>query len=75
MDPLFEVHKLNSEGLRRAGVLAKAFNGLLEELRTLCPENTREFSLVKTHLEEACFFAKKSIANLPENQEEKAASA
>ena len=76
IDPLFQVHKLNSEGLRRAGALAKAFNGLLEELRTLCPEPSREFSIVKTHLEEACFFAKKSIANLPENQEEeKAASA
>jgi len=69
MDPLFEVHKLNATGLRRANDLAKAFNGLLEELRVLCPEQTREFSIVKTKLEEACFFAKKSIANLAENQE------
>lgn len=76
MDPLFQVHKLNADGLRKANSLAKSFNGLLEELRVICPENTREFSLVKTHLESACFFAKKSIANFPENQEEeKAASA
>lgn len=75
IDPLFKVHTLNNDGIRRAASLALAFNGLLEELRVLCPENTREFSIVKTKLEEACFFAKKSIANLPENQEEKAAVA
>ena len=76
MDSLFQVHRLNDEGLRKATMLASAFDALLAELRVLCPEATREFSIVKTHLEEACFFAKKSIANSPENQEkEKAAAA
>lgn len=68
MDSLFQVHRLNDNGLKRAEVLAGAFDRLLTELRGVCPENTREFSLVKTKLEEASFFAKKSIANLPENQ-------
>ena len=69
VDPLFRVHRLNGEGLHKAGEIAKSFNGLLEELRLLCPESTREFSIVKTKLEEACFFAKKAVANVAENQE------
>lgn len=74
MDPLFEVHRLNEEGLRKADNLARTFDTLLTHLKTLCPENTREFSIVKTKLEEACFFAKKSLAMNPVNQQ-KAASA
>lgn len=68
MDPLFQVHMLNDEGIRKAQKLAIAFDDLITELRVLCPENTREFSIVKTYLETASFFAKKSIACLPENQ-------
>lgn len=68
MDPLFEVHLLNPDGIEKARKLSTAFNDLLKVLRILCPEETREFSIVKTKLEEASFFAKKSIANLPENQ-------
>ena len=68
MDPLFEVHTLNEVGIEKARKLALSFDDLIQKLRTLCPENTREFSLVKTHLETASFFAKKSIACLTENQ-------
>lgn len=69
MDPLFQVYRLNEQGLDRAGRIAEAFDGLLSILYGMCPVNTREFSLVKTKLEEACFFAKKSIANLVDNQQ------
>jgi hypothetical protein len=68
MDPLFQVHLLNENGIKKATVLAEAFDSLITTLKGICPESTREFSLVKTKLEEASFFAKKSIANLPENQ-------
>jgi hypothetical protein len=67
MDPLFQVHILNEDGIRKAEQIAVAFNETLRVLRTLCPEG-REFSIVKTKLEEAAFFAKKSIANVVENQ-------
>lgn len=67
-DPLFQFHKLNEDGIIKAQEIAEIFTTALNELRDLCPENTREFSLVKTKLEEASFFAKKSMANLEENQ-------
>lgn len=74
MDPLFQVHRLNEQGLERAELLADYFDKLLYDLRQICPENTREFSIVKTKLEEASFFAKKSIANQAENQKKEAAA-
>lgn len=66
MNHEFQVHMLNETGKEKAGKIANAFNTLLEELKQLCPE-TREFSLARTKLEEACFFAKKAMANAPGN--------
>ena len=68
MDPLFTVHILSSEGIDAAHRVACAFDNLLSELRAVCMENTREFSIVKTKLEEACFFAKKVVAIDTRNQ-------
>ena len=67
IDSLFEVHRLNEAGLEKAGVIANAFNELLNEIRPLVPEG-REWSIVKTKLEEACFYAKKGLALMPANQ-------
>lgn len=69
MEPLFTVHKLNEEGMKKAEVIAGEFTNLLYTLATVCPENTREFSIVKTKLEEASFFAKKAMASQPANQQ------
>jgi hypothetical protein len=66
-NPLFQVHRLNEDGMKRADEIAGAFNDCLARLMDLCAEG-REFSIVKTKLEEACFFAKKSMANVPANQ-------
>ena len=71
MDSLFEMHKLNTPGMVAALDIADAFNELLIKLGTLCPlcpMNVREMAIVRTKLEEACFFAKKAMANLKENQ-------
>lgn len=62
MDALFEVHKLNDEGMKRAEKLAAIFEGALREIEALNPMDGRELSIVKTKLEEACFFAKKALA-------------
>jgi len=73
MDTAFEVHKLNSRGLDKAREIAQNFDDLLAHLGTLClaagATGSREFALVRTKLEEACFFAKKGMANQAENQE------
>lgn len=69
MDPLFKVHRLNAQGLVKANEIAVAFNDLLDRLNTLMPNANRHTSIVRTKLEEACFFAKKGLAEQVENQE------
>lgn len=72
----FKVHRLNEQGLRRAEKIAQEFNDLLTVVVSYGGANSgRHLSLVKTKLEEACFFAKKIIASQPENQIEAAQSA
>ena len=62
----FEVHILNELGINKARIIAKEFDELLNVLKELCPES-REFSITKTKLEEASFFAKKAMACQKEN--------
>lgn len=66
--PEFQVHMLNERGEEKARVLVTAFGALLDGVEAQGVTG-RELALVKTKLEEACFFAKKGIASLPENQE------
>lgn len=67
MESLFEVHMLNEDGKLKAQYIAEAFDQLLSQLKTVCPEG-REMSLVRTKLEEAAFFAKKSMAKEAKNR-------
>ena len=62
MNKEFEVHILTEAGILKAEILAKLFDELLNTLTMHHCPNNREFSIVKTKLEEACFFAKKSMA-------------
>lgn len=64
----FAVHKLNEAGVAKANEIREIFDSTLNQLKPLCM-NGREFSIVKTKLEEACFFAKKSMAINLENQQ------
>jgi hypothetical protein len=68
IDSLFQVHILNERGKGQAVAIANAFTRLLDEISTMS-EPGREWSIVKTKLEEAAFFAKKAMANDPRNQE------
>jgi len=67
IDPLFQYRQLNEAGVQKGIDIAQAFTDCLDKLRLLCPEG-REFALVKTHLETASFWAKKSMANDRTNQ-------
>jgi hypothetical protein len=50
--------------------MAADFDKLLLKLEAdFCQPHTREFALVKTHLELACFYAKKSMAQNASFQE------
>ena len=64
----FAVHKLNKEGMDKATQLAAGFSDFLNLVESLVGPDGREMSIVRTKLEEASFFAKKSIAIRPENQ-------
>lgn len=79
ISPLFEVQRLNKAGLTTADMIAHAFNELLIDIRAMVfagqdvqgavEAASREFSLVKTHLEIASFYAKKAMAKNPGFQE------
>jgi len=60
----FRVHKLNETGLARAEALAELFSWCLNEIeRNVGPNaDPRYVALTRTHLEHACFFAKKAMA-------------
>lgn len=64
----FKVHKLNEKGVQECGHVSSLFDEIMTRLSDVCIAS-REFSLVKTKLEEACFFAKKNVCMKPENQE------
>lgn len=64
----FEVHMLNDHGKEQVIELSTAFDTLLGTLLSLVgPNPSREMSICRTKLEEACFFAKKALAQRPEN--------
>jgi len=63
----FEVHLLNDLGIAKAKRIAQEFDDFLTKIENLVPQG-RSFSIVKTKLEEASFFAKKGMASEPYNQ-------
>jgi hypothetical protein len=67
-NPLFATHLLNADGLTKAMRISLAFTELYNELKLITPQDSREWSLAQTRLEEACFFAKKAMAVRDENR-------
>jgi hypothetical protein len=81
----FRVRRLNAIGMAKAVSLAALFDKLLTEVLATIESNPansgptiadptrtysgREIALVRTHLELASFYAKKAMAQLPENTE------
>jgi hypothetical protein len=65
---LFMVHRLNEDGMKKADRISDIFEKAYNDLSTVCTIDSREFKIVQQKLEEACFFAKKSMAMVPKNQ-------
>ena len=72
----FEVHLLNEDGLRAMTNIASQFSSLLYNLEiitrdgSLNSEYNRLFEIGRQKLEEACFYIKKSIAQIDAFNEE-----
>lgn len=68
IDSLFKVHLLNEDGKLLAVKMAEDFTTLLSSLSAVL-QDSRDFSIVKTKLQEACFFAKRALATQERFQE------
>ncbi len=68
MNSLFQLHRLNEVGMARAKAMAEQFDALLTWVESQPLGPGREIALCRTHLEEACFYAKKALAQNAENQ-------
>lgn len=66
--PQFSHRTLTLEGEVRANNIGLGFTALLEQLQRDCPPG-RELALATTHLEIACTFAKKAMAQADGNHE------
>jgi hypothetical protein len=64
----FDVHVLNHDGIQKARDIASCFSILLNDAEAICGKEGREMALVRTHLQQAAFFAKRAMAVRPENQ-------
>jgi hypothetical protein len=65
----FQAFKLNTEGVAKAHAINATFDACLNALKPLCASGDY-FGKVAQRLEEACFYAKKSMAAHPENHEQ-----
>ncbi len=74
--PEFAVHQLNDNGKQKAAAIADTFSRALNALEVICGAadprgkgGAREMAIVRTKLEEACFFAKRAMALDPACQQ------
>ena len=65
----FKTHLLNEKGLKEIKEIAGIYNELLNVICALVPES-RELTIAKTKLEEACFFSKKAVAGKEDNHKQ-----
>lgn len=64
----FKSHILSDGGLRKAEEIGSTFTEALDKLESICGKDGREMALVRTHLQDASFYAKRAMAVRPENQ-------
>ncbi len=66
MRPEFAGHRLTDAGVEAAKAISSIFNHCLASLEEHCPPG-RHTAILRTKLEEACFFAKKAMAGVDGN--------
>ena len=68
----FDHVRFNEMGMAKSQEVRRAFDNLLEFVASRCGGSSggRELALVKTNLQQAAFWAQKSIAESGENREE-----
>jgi hypothetical protein len=64
----FGFHKMNADGQRKSQEIADLFETLLRKLKAEYFFDARTAAICNTKLEEACFYAKKSMALNTDNQ-------
>lgn len=64
----FAFHKLNNKGIEKNEVIKMLFENIVGELNKHMTGDDRCKAIAMTKLEEACFFAKKSMACDTANQ-------
>lgn len=64
----FKTHQLNEAGMAKAEEIGATFTAALDKLEAICGKDGREMALVRTHLQDASFYAKRAVAVRPENQ-------
>lgn len=65
----FATYKLNQYGQEKAKKITEIFDECLNKIDDICYGGGREMAIVRTKLEEACFFAKKAMASMTTNRE------
>jgi len=63
----FNVHMLNDQGKQKATRIAEIFSLALDQLEGVCDKSGREMAIVRTHMQDASFYAKRAMAIQCEN--------
>jgi hypothetical protein len=67
LSPEFSSYQLNELGQARCQNISVAFDTLLKVVEAALPES-RQLSIIRTKLEEACFYARKGVSLRQEYQ-------
>lgn len=65
----FRAHAVNAHGLSQARKLAELFSEMLSSIEEISGTEGREITIIRTKLEEACFFAMRAMASQASNQQ------
>ena len=65
----FDTYDMSNAGQARAFDIAMVFTEALDAIEKIVGKEGRDMAIVRTKLEEACFFAKRANSRKPESQQ------